>query len=246
MFSSRSTKLELLDAQDIPQEDLFQNLRELDFINQTLGGHDVVLRAIKKLLVGIPKSEKIHILEIGSGGGDNLRALAKWGIKNGYTFQLTGVDLKQTCTDFATQQSPKFNIHFITTDYRDTPFRSIGKPDIIFNSLFCHHFNDSQLVQMMRWMLSNANIGYTICDLHRHPIAYFSIKILTKLFSRSYLVKNDAPLSVKRGFKKSELLHLINRAKQPRATTVQWAWAFRWIVTVKIKDSEFNVSESFT
>ncbi len=245
MFNNRSTKLELLDAQDIPQEDLFQNLRELNFINQSLGGHDVVIKAIKKLLAGIPKSQKIHILEIGSGGGDNLRALARWGVKKGYTLQLTGVDLKQTCTDFAEEQSQGFDIRFLTTDYRETPFSSVGKPDIIFNSLFCHHFTDSQLVPMMHWMHSNANVGYTICDLHRHPIAYFSIKILTSLFSKSYLVKNDAPLSVKRGFKKSELINLLNHVQQSNAT-IQWAWAFRWIITVKIKDPEFNVSESFT
>jgi SAM-dependent methyltransferase len=232
MFEQRSYSAELLDNDDIPVQDLYQNLRELDFINNYLGGHDVVIKAIKKMLAGLPKSRKIHILEIGSGGGDNLRAIAKWGKRNGYHFKLTGIDLKKDCTDFAVENSQKFDIEFLTSDYRRAPFNQIGKPDIIFNSLFCHHFTDNQLISMLKWMDENTKVGYTICDLHRHPLAYYSIKLLTTLFSKSYLVKNDAPLSVRRSFTKEELNKLLNDANQ-KEYKIEWAWAFRWIITVK-------------
>lgn len=232
MFEQRSYTAELLDNDDIPVEDLFQNLRELDFINRYLGGHDVVIKAIKKMLGGLTKSQEIHILEIGSGGGDNLRAIAKWGNKNGYNFKLTGVDLKNDCTKFASKNSVGSNIEFLTSDYEKAPFDRIGKLDIVFNSLFCHHFNDEQLISMMQWMDENTEVGYTICDLHRHPLAYYSIKLLTSLFSKSYLVKNDAPLSVRRGFKKRELNKLLKASNQ-QGFGISWAWAFRWIVTVK-------------
>jgi len=38
-------------------------------------------------------------------------------------------------------------------------------------------------------------------------VGLVSIKMLTALFSKSWLVKNDAPLSVKRGFRKRSLCH---------------------------------------
>ena len=57
--------------------------------------------------------------------------------------------------------------------------------------------------------METAKHGFFINDLHRHPLAYHSIRILTSLFSKSYLVKNDAPLSVLRGFKKKELEDLL-------------------------------------
>jgi hypothetical protein len=44
------------------------------------------------------------------------------------------------------------------------------------------------------------------------------------------LVKNDAGLSVKRGFSKTELLHLV---KPFTNFEVKWMWAFRWLVIVK-------------
>ena len=41
-FTKRSYTPELLDADDIPSADLFQNLKELKIINSLLGGHRVV------------------------------------------------------------------------------------------------------------------------------------------------------------------------------------------------------------
>jgi hypothetical protein len=55
-------------------------------------------------------------------------------------------------------------------------------PDIIFSSLFCHHFNNDSLVKQLSWMKENATIGFFINDLHRHKLAYWLIKWLTKFF----------------------------------------------------------------
>jgi hypothetical protein len=105
-----------------------------------------------------------------------------------------------------------------------------GQPDIVFSSLFCHHFTDEELVLQLEWMEKNSAIGFFINDLHRHPLAYFSILVLTRLFSRSYLVKNDAPLSVRRGFSRRDWDRLFAAA---RITHYQcrWRWAFRWLIT---------------
>lgn len=231
-FKHRSFTPELLDNEDIPTKDLYQNLRELDFINRTLGGHQVVLKALKKLWRGYAADKTLHIAEIGSGGGDNLRAVAQWGKKHQRPFTLTGIDMKADCTGFAKQNSKSHRIEFITSDYRKVDFKEGRKPDIIFNSLFCHHFTDEQLAEIFRWMVTNSALGFTICDLHRHPLAYHSIRFLTRVFSKSYLVRNDAPLSVLRGFKKPELQHLLQKAGITDYE-ISWAWAFRWIVTVR-------------
>ncbi|MFD3003884.1 hypothetical protein ACFS7Z_26245 [Pontibacter toksunensis] len=61
-----------------------------------------------------------------------------------------------------------------------------------------------------------------------------SIKWLTALFSRSYLVKNDGPLSVRRAFKKSELKKLVQRAAIT-SYSLRWMWAFRWQLLLEKK-----------
>jgi ubiquinone/menaquinone biosynthesis C-methylase UbiE len=217
----KSYQKELLDQENIPEADLIQNLKELDFINTWLGGHEV----IKKGFYYFQSAKKpLSVLEIGSGGGDNLRALNEKYPKHQYT----GLDLKETCINYSTAKLPKIN--WLKADYREYKFEQ--PIDVIFNSLFCHHFDDNALVEMLIWMNKNAKVGFFIGDLHRHWLAYFSIKFLTKMFSKSYLVKNDAPLSVKRSFTKKELKNLLEKANVKNYKIV-WCWAFRWLIVVK-------------
>jgi hypothetical protein len=235
-FNTRSYQAELLDNEDIPTEDLYQNLHELDFINRTLGGHSVILDGIKYFINSKFSniSEKINIFEIGSGGGDNLRAIDKYLRKKQTTSQLGGVDLKEDCVRFAEKFNSKTSIiKYQIADYQLATFPE-GKPHIIFNSLFCHHFQDAELIKMLRWMHQNAQTGFVIADLHRHPLAYYSIKWLTHLFSKSYLVKNDAPLSVLRGFSRKEWETLLKEAGIEQYK-IQWKWAFRWLILVETK-----------
>jgi hypothetical protein len=100
---------------------------------------------------------------------------------------------------------------------------------VIFSSLFCHHFSNQQLLEQFKWMQANSSVGFFINDLQRHTLAYYSIKWLTAVFSSSYLVKHDAPLSVARGFTYSELKHLLDKAGVTKAS-IQWKWAFRYLV----------------
>jgi 2-polyprenyl-3-methyl-5-hydroxy-6-metoxy-1,4-benzoquinol methylase len=229
-FKQRSYQKELLDRDDIPFEEIKRNMYELDVINQYLGGHAITIAGLRNLLKNDVFHTPLSIVEIGCGGGDNLRAIKKWCSKNGVSVQLTGVDINPQCISYAESRKENSGIEFICSDYKTVQFQF--KPDVIFSSLFCHHFTDEELVFMLKWMKHNAALGFFINDLHRHPLAYHSIKILTKLFSKSRLVKNDAPLSVKRGFSKEEWIHLLSKAGITNFSC-RWKWAFRWLVTYK-------------
>jgi 2-polyprenyl-3-methyl-5-hydroxy-6-metoxy-1,4-benzoquinol methylase len=225
-FSVRADSLELLDQPGISARDIQRNLYELSIINQKLGGHAITVDGFYRLA---KKEKNLHVCEIGCGGGDNLKAIEKkaGGFYNGLSF--TGIDINADCIHVAENIRWEKPIHFLVNDYKNVHFES--KPDIIFCSLFCHHFRENDLIDMFRWMAGNARCGFFINDLHRHPVAYHSIRILTSLFSRSYLVKNDAPLSVLRGFKKNELQALLKRSGITNYT-IRWRWAFRWLVIV--------------
>jgi len=227
-MKNRSYEAELLDADNIPQKDLFLNLKELNTINTLLGGHAITLKGIAAF--NLQPNKTYHLLDIGCGGGDNLKVIADWGRRKGLQLQLTGVDLKTDCIHYAKEHCKAYpEIHFICSDYKDLLNQNTTY-DIIFTALFCHHFKEEDLSILFRYKQQHANLGFFINDLHRHPLAYYSIKLLTALFSKSYLVKNDAGLSVKRGFSKTELLQL---SKTFTNLEVKWMWAFRWLVIVK-------------
>lgn len=226
MFRARSYTPELLDQPHIPFADIRQNMQELDTINTLLGGHAITLKGLQMVLQHAPKHKSIHIAEIGCGDGNNLRVIQRWAKKHNRMVRLTGIDFHQACIAYAGQIGANAGIDFIFSDYRAVVFTE--KPDVIFSSLFCHHFKDDALITQLQWMQQNSTLGFFINDLHRHPVAFHSIRLLTQLFSKSYLVKNDAPLSVLRGFKKQEWQNLLHQAGI--RAHLQWMWAFRWLV----------------
>jgi len=224
----RSYQKELLDNLDIPFADIRQNMKELNTINSYLGGHLITISGIKKIVRTFPNDKPITVCEIGCGGGDNLKAIEKWCISNSIKVNFIGIDIKAACIEFAQQQYPDLNAKWITADYQDVQFND-NKPDIIFSSLFCHHFTNESILNILRWMKANAGRGFFINDLHRHWLAYYSIQIITHIFSASYLVKNDAPLSVARGFNRKEWRKMIETAGITNGS-IQWKWAFRHLI----------------
>ena len=227
-FTHRSPEKELLDGVNLPFEDIRLNMQELDVINSTLGGHRITLAGIRALLPEkVPTTSPWHICEIGCGGGDNLRVVRQYLERKGIPAVYTGIDLNPHCTAFAECRDENAGITFLCADYQHATFAS--PPDIIFSSLFCHHFDDKKLQEQWLWMKENARLGFFINDLHRHPLAYYAIRYLTRWFSRSYLVKHDAPLSVLRGFRRAELLAL-QQALPPANISLHWQWAFRWLM----------------
>lgn len=226
MFKYRSHTKELLDGNAIPDVDLYQNLKELHRINSLLGGYNITYSALKKI---VNKKKSYVLVDIGSGGGDTLKQIQLWSKKNNYNVNLIGIDLKQTCINYSLQNNPQPEIKFICDDYKSIS-KHVKSVDIIHACLFCHHLSDNEIIALVQFAQQQKAV-LVINDLERNPIAYYTIKLLTQLFSKSYLVKNDAPLSVLRGFKKTEWKKIIN-ASGATNYSVKWKWAFRYEVII--------------
>lgn len=226
----RSYQKELLDAPSIPKDDLFRNLKELDTINTLLGGYDVSKRGLNKILKSHPDSKAL--LDVGFGGGDSIKQLARHVNKRKIFLQFFGADLKQDCVDYAEKNLQDLsNVSLFCKDVRSLNPTLLEKVDIVHCSLFLHHLTEEEIIDLFKFCKRN-NCMILGNDLHRHPLAFWSIRLLTLLFSKSYLVKNDAPLSVKRGFKKHELESLLRKAGYTDYS-VTWSWAFRFIIIAR-------------
>jgi 2-polyprenyl-3-methyl-5-hydroxy-6-metoxy-1,4-benzoquinol methylase len=224
----RSYQKELMDEENIPFEAMAQTLKELNVVNSRLGGHAITLSGVRNLL---GDKEAVTICEIGCGGGDNLFAIQQYCLKKNVRASFIGIDINQECIAFAKKQYPQMPCEWRCSDYALVSFEN-NQPDIIFSSLFCHHFTDDQLVSMLKWQQQNCRQGFFINDLHRHWLAYYLIKYITKFFSKSYLVKNDACLSVARSFRKKDWELFFQRAGLDEYT-IDWCWAFRFLVIFK-------------
>ena len=225
MFDKRCYDKELLDAESIDTIALHRNLYELDIINSWLGGHAISISGIKKVLQRISKPQ-VKIIDVGCGGGDNLRAISKYFRQSNIAVCLTGADLKQDCIHYARKNSLDHPvIDFVCDDFRNVLTEQI---DIVHAALFFHHFSEQEIANFLS-LTHRMGCYIVINDLERNPISCYAIAILTKLFSKSYLVKNDAPLSVRRGFKKQEWKAILKLAGIENYTLSN-RWAFRHLI----------------
>jgi hypothetical protein len=134
------------------------------------------------------------------------------------------------CINYAEENLASLkNKTLICDDYRNISPDLLEKIDIIHCSLFLHHLTDEEIIDLFKFGKAHHCI-ILANDLHRNWFAYYSIKFLTSLFSKSWLVRNDACLSVRRAFRKKELESLLQKAGY-KNYTVKWSWAFRYIVT---------------
>jgi SAM-dependent methyltransferase len=231
-FSQRSNDLEIMDDLNCSGEVVNQTLRELEFINTWLGGNQVTIDALQKLIGKNGNAKPIHIADLGCGGGDMLRLIHRWALRNSIPVVLTGIDANPGIIAFAKnnlKELPEIQLQAI--DIFSEEFRTM-KFDVVIGTLFYHHFSDDQLSSFFRQLSQQVTTGFIINDIHRHPLAFYSIRLLTRLFSKSSMVKYDAPLSVLRAFTKRELVTTLNKALVQNFS-IQWKWAFRWQVIAR-------------
>lgn len=233
-LSKRAVLLEQMDDLQISGADLNQALRELDGINYILGGNYVTLKGIDMLLERGVSTRTVHIADLGCGSGDILRRIRRLTVKRHLDAALTGFDANPNVIQYATTHTPSEceiryqAINIFSEAFGDQSF------DIVTGTLFFHHFTSEQLIHFFRELRKQTRVGLVINDIHRHWFAYYAIKILTRMFSRSAMVKHDAPASVMRAFKRSELRAIMEGAGFHHYR-IKWCWAFRWQIVVWLK-----------
>ena len=227
MLETRSDEIEIMDDLEISGEVVNQTLRELNTINQFLGGNRISVSAFRKMSSTM---NKVSLADLGCGGGDIMMEMAKWARKRKKEASFLGIDANSNIVDYAKRNTLSYpEIEFKAINIFSEEF-SKKKIDIIHCCLFMHHFSEDELVGLFKQFKSQARVGVIINDLHRHPVAYLSIKILTRLFSKSSMVRNDASVSVARAFKKNELIRILQKSGIKKYH-LSWKWAFRWKLT---------------
>jgi len=224
MLDNRSNEAEILDGQSFTKEELFQNLKELQLVNQFLGGHANSAKAFENCLKNgfVPDA----VVDIGCGGGDTMEYLQKKFGNKLPGVQWIGSDLNPWCLEYAKGKHPGNGIQYIQSD-----FREIKAGKILFHaSLFFHHFPNEEITEFLR-KIKSMGAALAINDLHRHSLAYASIAAIGKAPGISRLFRNDAPLSVKRGFTIQDWDLILKNAGYENIE-VRWAWAFRHIISI--------------
>lgn len=185
-----------MDDRTRPASEFDAAYRELASINRRLGG----VRAIERFL---PPGERLHILDVAAGGCDIGDALAAAQGHRVVSLDLNDAGLRRTSRTLP-----------VVGDALVLPFRD-GAFDAAICSLSFHHLSEEECARALAEMWRVSRTAVIVNDLHRHPLAYISIRVLSRLFSKSVMVKNDGPVSVLRAYVPSELRQIAARARVP-------------------------------
>lgn len=195
-FDRRANEDEIMDDLSRPEHEFAQAYRELEIINRWLGG----VRAIERYL---PPISNPLILDVAAGACDVGEAL-----KQRMQCRIVVLDRNPRGLKLAKLSLP------IVGDALELPFRD-ETFDVVMASLFFHHLSNEDCVRVLAQMWRIARLRVLVNDLHRHPVAYFSIRALTMGFSKSPMVSHDGPVSVRRAFRPDELMSIAKIAGVP-------------------------------
>jgi ubiquinone/menaquinone biosynthesis C-methylase UbiE len=189
-FRRRSTIPEIMDDLSRPRREFDEAYRELAKVNRWLGG----IRAIERFL----PTGNLLVLDVAAGGCDVGESISR------PERSVIVLDRNSEGLKLAKRSWP------VTADALEMPFPD-QTFDVVMASLFFHHLSDEECVRVLKSMWRMARRRVVINDLHRHPIAYFSIRTIAA-FSKSVMFRHDGPVSVLRAFTADELLAIARRA----------------------------------
>jgi SAM-dependent methyltransferase len=226
-----------MDAPDVDANALAHAMKHLQTINRWLNGYEPSISGIRQLLP--PDCKSFSLLDVGCGSGDTLREVAHWSRSKNIRARLVGIELSSVSAERAAAECRDFpEIEIRHQDLLALNPRECF--DVVHCALVLHHFSsDEDAIAALARMGSAARYGVIVNDLHRHPIAWHSIRLLTRFFSSSRILQHDAPLSVARGFTRQELLE-IAAAAEFSTTEIHWHWAFRWLLVARNWDEKLS------
>ena len=194
-LSVRSNETELMDDLSRPDSEFVEVYNELTAVNKHLGG----IRAVERFL----PEDAMSVLDVAAGGCDVGEALA-----SRRKCRVVSLDMNPRGLKMARQTAP------VAGDALQLPFAD-RTFDAVICSLFFHHLTTAECVSVLREMWRVARRIVIVNDLHRNRVAHASIRVLSALFSRSTMFRNDSAASVRRAFRPAELVDVAKTAGVP-------------------------------
>lgn len=213
-FSRRAPLLEFPELMDDPcsREELRECLRDLAKVNRLLLGYRPILNWLDSLMQRVPSSPSVlRILDVGCGYGDTLRRIARWAKSTRISVDLVGLDISAETIGLAAEATDaSLPIHYVAADlFAYSPERP---PHVVLSSLFTHHLEDRDIIRFLDWVEQNAELGWCINDLSRHPTPYHLFRWFARLLRLHPYVQHDGPVSIARAFREEDWIRYCSAA----------------------------------
>ena len=229
-FSKRSVEHELMDEEGWEFETFRGCLRDLAKVNVVTLAHRPTLAFLEALRRAgrLDLDRPLEVVDVGSGYGDLLAAIAGWARRHDIPVRLVGLDLNPwSARAAAAAWTEEATPLWITQDV----FAFNGRCDLVVSSLFTHHLPEPELIRFLTWMETSARMGWFVNDLHRHAAPYYGFKLLARAMRWHPFVRHDGPVSIARAFTLTDWRGYLRQADLDGAgVQLRWRFPFRLCV----------------
>lgn len=185
---------------------LLNTVKQFSLINFLFTGSRCL---IKKYIISEMKRSKnkcFTFLDIGSGGGDIVFWLEKICRKNFLKVKIYCLDYDKRIIEYLKRCIRKRKLKNIKIVF-DSVFNleKIGKFDFIFANHFLHHFDNNDIIKIVKKIYSSTKKIFIINDLSRSKIIYFFYLLFAFFFLWKSFAFTDGLISIKKGFLMEEV-----------------------------------------
>ena len=152
-----------------------------------------------------PHRGQLQVLDIATGSGDIPLQLWKRAKRCPLPLAASGCDISTTAIETARAKASvvgadvEYFLHDVLRDPLPTDY------DVVTCSLFLHHLDPPDVVELLRKMMTAAKTMVIVTDLVRSRTSYSLVWIASHLLSRSPIVRFDGPVSVRASYTIREL-----------------------------------------
>jgi SAM-dependent methyltransferase len=201
----RRRGVEILDDPSVDPAVRERSIADVTRSNRWLGGRGAALAAFADVLPTL--SERVVLLDVGTGLADLPAAAARRAGDRGITATVVGVDAAPSLLAAA---GPRLDDR-LCADALRLPLRD-GSVDVVLCSQVLHHFEAGDAESLVRELDRVARRAVVVSDLRRSWIAAAGFWLVSFPLRFHAVTRHDGVVSVLRGFTGGELARLITDA----------------------------------
>ncbi len=144
------------------------------------------------------------VLDIGFGGGDLPRALARWSARDGSRLRITAIDPDERAHRFVSRLPPTSGVEFRCAVTADLVAEGLSFDFVVSNHLL-HHLSGDEFDGLIADSRALTRIRAVHSDIARSLPAYLAFGAATLPFFRGSYIRADGLISIRRSYTTAEL-----------------------------------------